>query len=195
MSATLLEAPTNSSQSDISAVLETLLPIASGVTQARSKFQRQLIAAALHVLAEWLTDQARILAEESRRDSVATLTPIRATAHPTAATLTPREQEVAVLIARGLTNSQVARELRPQAAFPEGLGDVERRRLREPVRDREPRAPPEHARQQGPRQHEPEQHALMRAGGQPRGESPGAYQQHSRRDMPWPRPTARRWSW
>ena len=72
--------------------------------------------------------------------------------------------------------------LRPQAAFPEGLGDVERRRLREPVRDREPRAPPEHARQQGPRQHEPEQHALMRAGGQPRGESPGAYQQHSRRD-------------
>jgi DNA-binding NarL/FixJ family response regulator len=104
MSANLREAPMNSSHSDISAVLEALLPIVPGMTQARSKFQRQFVAAALQVLAEWLTEQAHILAEESRRDSLAIHTPARTT-------LTPREQEVALLIARGLTNSQIAAEL------------------------------------------------------------------------------------
>jgi DNA-binding NarL/FixJ family response regulator len=109
--ATLLEAPMKSSHSDISAALETLLPVTSGVTLARSKLHRQLVAAALQVLVEWLTDQAQLLAEESGGDSLAVQTPARTTAYRKAVSLTPREQEVAVLIARGLTNSQIARQL------------------------------------------------------------------------------------
>jgi DNA-binding NarL/FixJ family response regulator len=73
--------------------------------------KREVVAAALQLVADWLNEQARYLADDSPQGSAAPRREASLAALPAAARLTRREQQVATLIARGLTNVQIAGEL------------------------------------------------------------------------------------
>ena len=74
------------------------------------KLEKRLLAAALKMLATWLTEQARLLAETNTDDGVSNMR-LLPTPTPPQTVLTRREVEVATRIARGFSNRQIAEDL------------------------------------------------------------------------------------
>jgi DNA-binding NarL/FixJ family response regulator len=73
------------------------------------RFERRVLASTLKVLAGWLAEQARLLADEEPGDALRGLRVVGERAE--VGRLTRREREIAARIARGLSNRQIAEDL------------------------------------------------------------------------------------
>jgi DNA-binding NarL/FixJ family response regulator len=82
------------------------------VAAARAqKFDRDVLAAGLKVLAAWLNEQARLLAEEDAATHGVRTARVATHAPPHSQRLTRRELQIAARIARGMSNRQIAEDL------------------------------------------------------------------------------------
>lgn len=75
------------------------------------RFERRVLASTLKVLAVWLAEQARLMEEEDLGDDPRGLRLLAAADEQDAGRLTPREQQIASRIARGMSNRHIADDL------------------------------------------------------------------------------------
>jgi DNA-binding NarL/FixJ family response regulator len=88
------------------------MPRELDVLGQRAQTERYVTAAAVQILADWLAEQARILAlEEPWLKATDTPSGMHSAKERPRGRLTHREWEVATRIARGLTNHEIACEL------------------------------------------------------------------------------------